>query len=232
VTFIVFFIASLVLVAIFYPVPLAYMFVVFASIMAGVIAFFSMYSYPSMKMRSLKNSIDRSLPFAVFYMATTASSGSHPMNIFRMLSLRGGVMGEEANRIYTNVKTMGMDIGTALQKAAARTPSTKFAELLWGMVSIITTGGNMESYLRGRTRTAMAQYRRALNEYANSIALYTEIYITLVIVGTLFFIILLAIISPLVGGNTLFLQTFLVFFFIPLISVGFIALLKMTSPVE
>jgi flagellar protein FlaJ len=125
-----------------------------------------------------------------------------------------------------------MDINTALQRAAVRSPSTKFAELLWGMVSILTTGGNLESYLRGRTKTAMAQYRRALNDYAKTIALYTEIYITLIIVGSLFFIILLAIISPLVGGNTLFLQTFLVFFFIPLVSVGFIMVLKGASPTE
>ncbi len=223
---------SLVLVTLLYPLPLAYFFVFFISLLVGVVVFFVGYYYPTMKIKNLRSRIDRALPFAVFYMATTASSGSHPLNIFRMLSLRGGVIGDEANRIYTNVKALGMDINTALQKAAARSPSEKFAELLWGMVSILTTGGNLEDYLRGRTATIMSHYRRSLADYAKTIALYTEIYITLIIVGTLFFIILLAIISPIVGGNTLFLQTFLVFFFIPLVSVGFIFLLKGASPTE
>jgi len=55
-----------------------------------------------------------------------------------------------------------------------------------------------------------------LDDYSNQISLYTEIYITLIIVGSLFFIILIAILAPLVGGNILFVQTFLVFFFMPL----------------
>lgn len=195
-------------------------------------SFMLCYYYPSLKAKDLRNRIDRSLPFAVFYMTTTASSGAHPATIFQMLSLRGGVIGEEASRIYSNVKSLGMDITTALQRAAARSPSPRFAELLWGMVSILTSGGDMESYLRGRSRTVMSQYRRALNNYAKTVAFYTEIYITLVIVGSIFFIILLAIISPMVGGNTLFIQTFLVFFFVPLVSVGFIMLLKGASPME
>ncbi|MBI4020764.1 MAG: type II secretion system F family protein [Candidatus Aenigmarchaeota archaeon] len=195
-------------------------------------SFVLLYSYPSLRAKSLRTRIDKSLPFAVFYMATTASSGSHPVNIFRMLSLRGGAIGDEATKIYTSVNTLGMDINTAIQRAAARTPSRTFSELLWGMISVISSGGNLEAYLRGKTRTAMSQYRRALNDYARSIALYTEIYITLIVVGSIFFIVLIAIVSPLVGGNTLMVQTFIVFFFIPLVSLGFILLLKSSSPTE
>ena len=127
---------------------------------------------------------------------------------------------------------MGMNLSDALQKSATRSPSPQFADLLWGMISIITTGGDIERYLRGKTRAFMAQHRRSLNEYAKQISLYTEIYITLIIIGSLFFIILIAIISPLTGGATTLIQTFLVFFFIPLVSIGFIVLLKGISPSE
>jgi hypothetical protein len=80
-------------------------------------------------------------------------------------------------------------------------------------------------------------YRRALQDYSKMISFYTEIYITLMIVGSLFFIVLLAVMSP-VGesasgrASTLMLQTFLVFFFIPLVSIAFIVLLKAISPSE
>jgi len=139
---------------------------------------------------------------------------------------------DEAKRIYNNVRSMGMSLTDSIQRAAVRTPSPAFADLLWGMVSIITTGGNMQRYLSGKTKAFMNQYRRSLNDYAKAISLYTEIYITLVIVGSLLFIVLIAIISPISGGGVLFMQTFLVFFFIPLISMGFIVLLKGVSPQE
>jgi flagellar protein FlaJ len=231
------FAASLVFLTIFLSLllPLAgysYTLAIIISFLVGGMTFFFGYYYPSIKAKGIKGKIDKALPFAIFYMATTASSGTHPMNIFKMLTLRGGAIGEEASRIYTNVKTLGMDITSSLQKAASRSPSPQFAELLWGMMAIITTGGDMEEYLKGRTRTAMTHYRRRLNDYAKTISLYTEIYITLIIVGSIFFIILIAILSPLVGGNTLLLQTFIVFFFIPLVSIGFIMILKSASPTE
>lgn len=194
--------------------------------------FFVGYWYPSLKASGMKKEIDKSLPFAVFYMATTASSGINPVDVFKVLSLRKGIIGQEARRIYTNVSTLGTSLSTAMQRVAARSPSPDFADLLWGMISVVTAGGDLEAYLKGKTETLMSKYRRSLNDYAKSITLYTELYITLVIVGSLFFIILISIISPMTGFSTLFLQTFLVFFFIPLISVAFIVLLKSISPTE
>lgn len=212
--------------------PYSYTLAIIISFMASGLMFFIGYYYPSMKLRAISSQIDKSLPFAASYMATTASSGTNPINLFKMLSMRGGEIGKEANRIYTNVTSLGMSLTSALQKAALRSPSPAFSDLLWGMVSIITTGGDMESYLRNKSRAYMAQYRRMLNDYAKSITLYTEIYITLVIVGSLFFIVLIAIISPLTGVGSLFVQTLLVFFVIPLVSMGFIVLLKAISPTE
>jgi archaellum biogenesis protein FlaJ (TadC family) len=190
------------------------------------------YVYPTLKASEYKKKIDFSLPFVAFYMTTTASSGINPVEIFKVLSLRGGVIGEEAKRIYTNVKTLGLNLIDVLAKTATSTPSPDFADLLWGMISVITAGGDLEGYLKNKTETLMNKYRRVLNEYARQITIYMEIYITLVIVGSLFFVVLTAIISPLTGIGVLFLQTFLVFFFVPLVSMGFIVLLKNIYPSE
>jgi len=190
------------------------------------------YYYPSIKAKGLQTKIDRALPFAVFYMATSASSGIEPLEIFELLSKKGGVIGSEAGRIYNDVKALGMSLPNALQKAASRTPSILFADLLWGMLSVITTGGDIRMYLQGKAKTFMNQYRRALEKYAKQIAIYTEIYITLVIVGSLLFTVLLAIISPLSGGTTLVTQTLIVFVFLPSVSTAFILLLKAISPSE
>ena len=198
---------------------------------AGLVFAFGFY-YPSIKTGGLRHNIEKSLPFAAFYMTTSSSSGINPVEIFNVVSMRGGVIGDEAKRIYTNVKTLGMDLTTALHKAAMRSPSPLFSDLLWGMMSVITTGGDLEAYLKSKTESLMGQYRRSLNDYAKSITLYTEIYITLIIVGSLFFIILIAIMAPMVGTGILFIQAFIVFFFIPMVSMGYIVLLKSISPTE
>ncbi len=204
---------------------------VIISIMLSAGVFLAGYYYPSLIARNRRTKIERSLPFAVFHMRTAASSGVEPSEIFRSLSTRGGVIGKEAERIYNDVKSLGMSITAALDRAAARSPSPEFAEILWGLSSVITTGGSIEDYLSGKTKTAMNQYRRSLNDYAKNMALYTEIYITLVIVGSLFSIVLTSMISPL-AGNTLLMQSFLVFFVIPMVSIAFIVLIRGMSPSE
>lgn len=190
------------------------------------------YYYPSMKASTIKKEINRSLPFSAFYMATAASSGINPVEIFRILSLKKGVVGSEAKKIYNNVRTLGQNLSVALSKAASNSPSPDLADLLWGVSTVMTSGGDLEAYLKGKTQGLMNKYRRSLTDYAKSISLYTEIYITLIIVGTVLFIVLTAIMSPLAGFEVLFIQTFLVFFFIPLVSIAFIVILKTISPSE
>ncbi len=194
--------------------------------------FFLGYFYPTMQAKGMQNKIDKTLPFTAIYMATAVASDINPGELFKIVSMKGGEIGKECERIYRDVHMLGMDVSTAITKSANRTPSAKFAELLWGMLSVINMGGNLEEYLTGKSKEFMNEYRRSLEDYSKQISFYTEIYITLVIVGTLFFIVLSSIMSPLVGGDILMIQTFLVFFFIPLISTGFIVLLKSLSPTE
>jgi flagellar protein FlaJ len=188
------------------------------------------YFYPNMKAKGIQDKINKTIPFSTIYMATAASSEVPPTEVFKMVSLRGGEIGKESERIYRDIHMLGMDVSTAMAKAANRTPSAKFSELLWGMLSVIRRGGDLGEYLSAKSREFMLDYRRSLNDYSKQITFYTEIYITLVVVGTLFFIILSSIMSPLIGGDILMVQTFLVFFLIPLVSVGFLYLLKNLSP--
>lgn len=194
--------------------------------------FFTGYYYPNMKAKGIQSRIDKSLPFTAIYMATVASSDINPSEVFKIVSLKGGVIGKECEKVYRDIHMLGMDASTAITKAANRTPSAKFSEMLWGMLSVIKRGGDLGEYLSDKSKEFMADYRRSLADYSKQISFYTEIYITLIIVGTLFFIILSSIMSPLIGGDILLMQTFLVFFFIPMISTGFLVLLKSLSPSE
>jgi len=210
----------------------SYTFSIVLSIMLSAGVFGLGYYMPTLKAKGMENRITKQLPFITMYMASAASANMPPKHIFKMASLKGGIIGEECKRIYRDIELLGMDVNTAISKAANRTPSPRFAELLWGMLSVITRGGNLADYLDEKAKEFMRQYRRSLADYSKQISFYTEIYITLVIVGTLFFIVLSAIMGPLVGADVLLLQTFLVFFFVPAVSAGFLVLLKGLSPTE
>lgn len=221
-------------------VGFAYTFGVMISFMVCSGVVLVAYFFPNIKMGEYRKKIDVSLPFVSFSMTASASAGINPVEIFRVLAKRKGILGQEAGKIYTNVKTLGCSLPDVLQRSAISSPSPDYADLLWGLMTVMTSGGSMENFLRVKTETLMNKYRRLLEDYAKTITLYTELYITLIIVGNLFFIILTAIMTPLskgMGGGAglgdpLITQSFMVFLLIPLVSVGFIVLLKGAYPAE
>lgn len=197
--------------------------------------FFLFTNYPKFIIRDKARSIDRSLPFAGIYLSTIASSNLPPHKIFEIFSkfTEYGEISNEARRIVRDMKAFGINIYDSLQRAINRTPSKEFRDLLWSILSTLKAGGDLPTYLSEKSKTFLNNYRRSLEEFAHSLTIYLEIYLTALVLGTLFFTILTSIMSGLGGVtkiNILFIQFFLIFFFIPLISFAFIVLIKSASP--
>jgi len=87
-------------------------------------------------------------------------------------------------------------------------------------------------YLKEKARSYMNEYRRKLYEFSHQLTVYIEVYLTTIVLGAIFFTILTAIMSGLGGGgsDTILLQFFLIFVFLPLISTLFIFLIRSISP--
>ena len=201
-----------------------------------LLIFFIFYTYPSMASGKRKKSIDSSLPFGTTYMATIASSGAPPIAMFKILSQfkEYGELSKETGKIYRDVEAFGMDLVSAIRKTAARTPSDELKELLWGLDTVITSGGNVGNFLHEKSRSFISEYRRKLEQYSRTLALLIEVYLTVVLVGSIFFIIMTALMSILGGGgegvSMLFIQFLVIFVALPFASIGFIGLLKAISP--
>lgn len=197
--------------------------------------FFLFYVYPSNRASGRKKELDYLLPFATIYLATT-SSGSPPLTMFKVLSKfeEFGEINKEAKRIVRDVELFGMNLRDALQKVASRSPSENFKELLWGVNSIIESGGNLSTFLHEKARIFMDDYKRRLNEYSDTLSTMIEIYLTLVIVGSIFFIVMTSIMGlfGLTGMTEIIviMQFMITFLGLPLISIGFIYMLKSLSP--
>ncbi len=209
---------------------------VFVGVFLAVATFMGFYLYPSIKVGQRRSNIDNNLPFATMYLSTVAGTGTPPAALFQLLGQfdEYGEVSEEARNISRDIYTFGAGTSQALRGAAERTPSDKFKELLWGINSILTTGGDLRSYLQEKSESYMADYRRSLDEYTDTLSLLVEMYITLVIVGSVFLVIISTIMSAL-GGNTLLivsLQIFTVIFLLPFAAVMFIVIVKGVSPLE
>jgi flagellar protein FlaJ len=198
--------------------------------------FFLMFvNYPKFLIRDKARSIDRTLPFAGIYLSTIASSRLPPHRIFEIFSKfkEYGEISYEAKRIVADMKIFGLNIYDSLEKAIDRTPSKELKDLFWTILSTLKAGGDLHIYLSEKSKSFLSDYRRRLDEFSQSLSIYLEIYLTALVLGTIFFIILTSVMSGFTGmvaENIIFVQFFLIFLFVPLISIAFIILIKSSSP--
>lgn len=194
------------------------------------------YFYPSMRADGMKRSIDNSLPFASIYLSTLAGTGMPPQAMFKVLSRfpEYGEITKQAQAIVMDTEVVGIDITTSLLKASERTPSPELKDLLNGIRSTITTGGDLKVFLIEKSKGYMSNYRRSIDEYVGQLSIVTEVYITLIIVGSIFLTIMSSIMQMISGGGgsetTALFQVIVVRVVLPLISIGFILYASATAP--
>ncbi len=219
----------------FAPVIVAFLLSFTVTVFISLVAFFLFYSYPSMISAKRRKNIDGALPFATTYLATVSGSRAPPATMFKVLSQfeEYGEVAKEAKKIYRDVSVFGMDLVAAMRKTASRTPSSQLKELLWGMSNVMSTGSDMPTFLREKSRNFMQEYRRSLEQFSEKLSMGIEIYLTVLIVGSIFFVIMSAVMSLFSSDLSLtlsFLQFVVIFVAMPVVSAGFIILLKEISP--
>ena len=190
------------------------------------------YMNPGMKMSDIKKDIMNNLPFSTIYLTTLSGSGMNAVQMFKILShfTEFGEVSKSAQKIVRDVELLGVDIATALEQAAERTPSSQLRELYWGMRSTMTTGGDLNTFLIEKSQSYMSDYRRFLDKFVDQMSILMEVYITAVIVGSIFFIIMGVILSLMGGGQSLAMVRLLVYIGIPMMSIMFMLIIAGMSP--
>ena len=98
------------------------------------------------------------------------------------------------------------------------------------MNTTLKSGASLHDYLREKANSLLAEHRRKVRRYSQDLSLFTEIYLTLVITGSIFFVVLTTIISPMAGVETAWLQSAIAFVFLPLTSLAFLVFAKLRCP--
>lgn len=205
------------------------------SVISGVATVVGFYIYPSLIKASRASQIRDTLPFATMYLSTLAGTGTALPEIFANLAKvdEYGEVAREAQKIDRDIKTFGMDASEAIQRAAERTPSEDFRELMWGLNHVLTTGGTMRDFLQQRASSLMDDYERRVQEFADTLSLLVEMYITVVIVGSIVFTSMSAVMTTftqLSPSVIVTIQLLLIFVGLPMISGMFILLVQGLSP--
>lgn len=208
----------------------------FVGVFLAVGTFIGFYTYPKAVIGKRRSDIKNNLPFATMYLSTIAGTGTPPSALFKMLGdfEEYGEISRESEKISRDIRTFGADETEAIRGAAQRTPSEEFKELLWGINSVITAGGDLRSFLQQKSKSFMTEYQRRLDKFTDTLSLLVEIYITLVIVGSVFLIIISTIMSAFGQSPLLIIsiQLFTIIVLLPIAAATFIIIVKGVSPLE
>lgn len=169
--------------------------IILISILTAVTTFLVFWVYPSFKAGERSRKINLALTNAVNTMATIAGTGVPPAVIFWSLVefRRYGEVSRESEKILNDIENFGLDLVQALQRAANRSPSPLFSELLWKMIATIRTGGNLREYLYLEGNRLMEVERMKTEAAIETIGLIAETYVTALVVGPVFIIIMTTI---------------------------------------
>jgi len=162
-------------------------------------SFFLAVSWPASIISSNNKKIEAELPFAVSHMAAIASSKIEPSKIFSIMSLAKEykLFSSEAKKVINQINIYGYNLTTALRNSAKSCPNKNLSELWNGMATAITTGGNLSTYLKEKSKSILLDYKLTRERYTNVIGLYSDIYTALLIAAPLILMLLLVIMSVL-----------------------------------
>lgn len=177
-------------------------FVVGMPIVLSVMVFASLYVYPSQKASRKKQSIDDNLPFALNHLSAVATSGIPPSSMFQLLQNfeEYGGISEEAGEISRRVNIFGEDLTTALREVADTSPSEDWAEVLYGMLSTIETGGTLEEFIQQQAEEALFDLKIEREKEIERLSTYASFYTAIMIAAPVFLVVILSIMN-LLGGD-------------------------------
>ncbi|MHA1126148.1 MAG: type II secretion system F family protein [Candidatus Heimdallarchaeota archaeon] len=211
--------------------------IVIFSILIVFASLLGFYIYPNYVMGNRKRALESSLPTASSFLAAMASAGVAPDKSFLALAnenIRLEVA-KEAEKITRNIEILGYDMLSALEMAAENSPSKVYSAFLEGLVSVVTSGGDLTSYLTNETKSLMRDKVREEKEFIEGLGVVAELFLVIGVVTPIFFVIMLAVLAIMSansGNQGTILMALLTYVLIPIGMSVIILLIDMMQPTE
>jgi len=175
------------------------------TISAVGISFAFLYNYPGITATRKRRAIDESLPYAVTFMGILSSAGVPPDRLFRTLAAleqRKQIgLGGEARLIYRDMEALGEDMISVLKAVSRRRISVHLSALMEGIISTITSGGQLTAYLDEEGRSLMRMRRSILKEFIDTMTMVSEMFMAVMVAFPLILIVMFVVMSSIGGGS-------------------------------
>src|SRR5206468_5131199 len=182
---------------------------------------------PRSRAKKRGTKIDKRISGAMSFISAMASADVPVDVIFKELSKQTvyGEVAREAEWITRDTELLGLDILSAIRKAAQRSPSSKFQDFLQGVVTTSTSGGQLKPYFLVKAEQFEKEDRLEMRKKMETLGMLAESFVTVVVAFPLFLVVIMAImalISKGSSGSVLVLLYVVVALMIPLSQFGFI----------
>jgi flagellar protein FlaJ len=192
------------------------------------------FIYPSYRVDGIKRDIELNLPYATTHMATIAGTGVPIYMVFKMVAefKEYGELANEFGKISRDIEVFGSDVTSAIEQSAADTPSPHMKELLWGVVAVLRSGGDLRRLLVEKAESFMDAQKNLEKQYLDSLSLLAEMYTTIFVAGPILFVVMITVMGSMgnLGLPTQLILSLVIYVLIPIASVGFIILIEGSKP--
>jgi flagellar protein FlaJ len=213
-------------------IAIAIFIVGFLAILFSGITYALFLAYPGFKAGERKGAIDRNLPFAVTFMYALSRGGMNVIEILRSLSKSTDTYGEVAREVDVVVRDMdyfGNDLRTALHNICEITPSENFRDLMYNLLTVIDSGGNISTYFRDKSEQYLNRAKIDQKGFLETLGLIAESYVTAFVAGPLFIIILGVMMSVMGSGSQVMIYA-IIYAVIPIGSLMFVVMVDIITP--
>ena len=191
-------------------------------------------SYPFFKAKNRSYRIDQSMPHALTYLYALSRGGMNIIDMFKSLGsyihIYSGTA-EEIAMIVRDMEYFGMDIVTALHNASKRTPSRKFKDFINNLISVINSGGDLSRFFKSRSEYYQETAAQDQKSFLETLGLFGEVYVSVLVAGPLFLIVIIVVLGLLRGGVELLLSL-IIYVVIPVGTLLFIVLIDTISGIR
>ncbi|MXV63993.1 flagella assembly protein j [Natronorubrum sp. JWXQ-INN-674] len=193
------------------------------------LGFGSLVAIPYSRASTRKREINMLLTDSVSFMYALSVGGLNQLEIIEAMAQADDTYGEVAMEFQSIVKEteyFDVDYRTAIRKQALETPSDELSQFLTDMLSIINSGGDMESFLEDKKEKHMRTAKQEQELTLETLELFGEMYMTLSLFPLLLIIIMVVmqmIPQAEVTNDMLYLT---VYGLIPLTGIGFLVLVS------
>ncbi len=196
-----------------------------------LITFILFYFYPTLERKSIETKINRELPFATIHMSAISGSMIDLTRIFEIIIKTEEYpnISREFTKLLNEINIYGYDLISALRTISFNSPSKKFSELLNGISTTITSGGDLPEFFDKRSQTLVFDHKLEREKSIKTATIFMDIYISLAIAAPMILMLLLMmmkisglgvslstsqITTIVVGGVTLINVIFLTFLYL------------------